>query len=103
MEFDEMLNALRGVDADTLGDVPGYVDQIAQYVGDMTTNSNAALQEVNAQLEQKDAEIQRLQAENYKLMVSKGTNVTAEPDPVQEDGEDYGDDDFDPSQEMKEE
>ena len=102
MDFDELLNGLRGVDADTLGDVPGYVDQIAQYVGDLDTNSRAALQEVNTALEEKNAEIQRLQAENYKLMVAKGTNVESEPSPDEDEGDDYGDDDFDPNSEMKE-
>lgn len=101
MNIDEILAALRTTDADTLGDMPGMVDQVAQYIGDLNTNSQAALMEVNQQLEARDAEIQRLQAENYKLMVAVGSSneQTSEPDPT---GEDEDKSDWDPMNEMEE-
>lgn len=105
MDIDELLNGLRGMDADTLGDMPGMVDQVAQYIGDLNTNSQAALMEVNQQLESQAAEIQRLQAENYKLMVAAGsaqgddTQAESEPDPADEGGDTS---DWSPDEEMEE-
>lgn len=105
MDIDELLNGLRATDADTLGDMPGMVDQVAQYIGDLNTNSQAALMEVNQALEEKDAEIQRLQAENYKLMVAAGsaqgddTAAAPEPDPADDSGDTS---DWNPADEMEE-
>ena len=73
MDIKEILDALRAVDADTLGDVGGYADQIAQYLGDLQTGSDATIAELNKALEANAAEIQRLQAENYRLMTANAS------------------------------
>lgn len=83
MTLEEILEAIRGVTADTLADLPGYADNVAAIFG----NSDAAIAEANAALEEARAEIQRLQTENYKLMVAAGgnANIQTEPNPAEED------------------
>lgn len=93
MELQELFEALRATDPDTLEGVPGMVDQIAQIVGDRQAGADATIAELNEAMASRDAEIQRLQAENYKLMTAVGSadkgdeEETSEPDPS-EDGSD---------------
>ena len=85
MTLDELLDAIRGADADAIGDFPGYADEIARIVGDGRAGADAALAEANEALAAKDAEIQRLQAENYKLMVAAGDGASdSAPEPVED-------------------
>lgn len=87
MGIDELLDTIRGVTGDTLGDLPGYCDDVARFV----SGQNATLEEVNSALAEKDAEIQRLQAENYKLMTAAAAPAYADttPDPSEDESGDF--------------
>lgn len=100
--MDEILEALRSVTADTVGDVAGYADQIAQVFGDTVAGSTAQLDEVNAALAAKDAEIQRLQAENYKLMTANATSMGGEGDTEPDTDEEPDGSEIDPKDYIKE-
>lgn len=80
MELDEILEALRGVEATS-----GYADSIAQIFADTRAGGESALAEANAALEAANAEIQRLQAENYKLMTSLGSSTDPGPAETEEE------------------
>lgn len=99
MTLDEVLEAVRGVTGDTVGDLPGYADEIAR----IFTTQDSAMAEVNQALAQKDAEIEKLQAANYRLMVA--ASEPADPDPApdpSEDGDPEDSGDFDITDYIKE-
>lgn len=103
MTVEELLDALRGIDADTIGEIGGYADEIARVVGDMSAGADASLKEANDALAAKDAEIQRLQAENYKLMTSLGSAIDTEQESEPDgSGEDEEVEDFDITEYIKE-
>lgn len=108
MDLQEILASLRATDPDTLGEVPGMVDQIAQIVGDRQAGADAMVAELNEALTSRDAEIQRLQAENYKLMTAVGSASAAATEPADDPGngaddDGAGDEELDINEYIKEE